>query len=95
MFDGLNLNAGARHREREAITQVRLSAAERAPETAQQASQNLNRALDRYARTWSDAMRMPDKDLPILEHQRTAFREASLALDAVQPGGERGPAQLA
>jgi hypothetical protein len=65
---------------------VRLSAAERAPETAQQASQNLHRALDRYARTWSDAMRMADKNLPILEHQRTAFREASLALDRVQPG---------
>jgi hypothetical protein len=86
MFDGLNLKAGARHREREAFTEVRLSAAERAPETAQQASQNLHRALDRYARTWSDAMRMADKDLPILEHQRTAFREASLALDRVQPG---------
>jgi hypothetical protein len=86
MFDGLNLKAGARNREREAFTEVRLSAAERAPETAQQASQNLSRALDRYARTWSDAMRMADKDLPILEHQRTAFREASLALDGVQPG---------
>jgi hypothetical protein len=86
MFDGLNLKAGARHREREAFTEVRLSAAERAPETAQQASQNLHRALDRYARAWSDAMRMADKNLPILEHQRTAFREASLALDGVQPG---------
>jgi hypothetical protein len=86
MFDGLNLKAGARTREREAFSEVRLSAAERAPETAQQASQNLNRALDRYARTWSDAMRMPEKNLPILEHQRTAFREASRALDGVQPG---------
>jgi hypothetical protein len=86
MFDGLNLKAGARTREREAFSEVRLSAVERAPETAQQASQNLNRALDRYARTWSDAMRMPEKNLPILEHQRTAFREASLALDGVQPG---------
>jgi hypothetical protein len=86
MFDGLNLKAGARTREREAFSEMRLPAAERAPETAQQASQNLNRALDRYARTWSDAMRMADKDLPILEHQKTAFREASLALDRVQQG---------
>jgi hypothetical protein len=86
MFDGLNLKAGARTREREAFSEMRLPAAERAPETAQQASQNLNRALDRYARAWSDAMRMPEKNLPILEHQRTAFREASLALDGVQPG---------
>jgi hypothetical protein len=86
MFDGLNLKAGARNREREAFSEMRLPAAERAPETAQQASQNLNRALDRYARTWSDAMRMADKNLPILEHQKTAFREASLALDGLQPG---------
>ena len=86
MFDGVNLTAGARHRERAAFTEVRLSAAERAPETAHQASQNLNRALDRYARAWTDAMRMPEKNLPILEHQRTVFREASLALDAVRPG---------
>jgi hypothetical protein len=86
MFDGLNLKVGARTREREAFSEVRLSAAERMPETAQQASQNLNRALDRYARAWSDAMRMAEKNLPILEHQRTAFREASLALDGVQPG---------
>ena len=86
MFDGLNLKAGGRTREREAFSEMRLPAAERMPETAQQASQNLHRALDRYARTWSDAMRMADKDLPILEHQRTAFREASLALDGVQPG---------
>ncbi len=34
MFDGLNLKAGARNREREAFTEVRLSAVERAPETA-------------------------------------------------------------
>jgi hypothetical protein len=86
MFDGLNLKAGARTRERETFSEMRLPAAERAPETAQQASQNLHRALDRYARTWVDAMRMADKNLPILEHQRTAFREASLALDRVQPG---------
>ena len=38
IFDGLNLKAGARNREREAFTEVRLSAAERAPETAQQLS---------------------------------------------------------
>jgi len=86
MFDGLNLKAGARQGEREAFSEMRLPAAARAPDTAQQASQNLNRALDRYARTWSDAMRMPEKNLPILEHQRTAFREASLALDGLQPG---------
>ena len=29
---------------------------------------------------------MQEKNLPILEHQRTAFREASRALDGVRPG---------
>jgi hypothetical protein len=86
MFDGLNLKTGARTREREAITEVRLSAAERSPATAHQASQNLNRALDRYARAWVDAMRMPEKNLPLLEHQKAAFWEAERALEGVQPG---------
>jgi hypothetical protein len=86
MFDGLNLKTGARTHGRESFSDVRLPAAERTPQTAHQASQNLHRALDRYARAWSDAMRMPAKNLPILEHQKTAFHEASSALDQVQPG---------
>ena len=90
MFDGLSLKTGARHLEREAFAEMSLPAKlltrERGPETAYEVTQNLNRALDRYARTWVDAMRMPEKNLPILEHQRTAFREASFALDGVRPG---------
>ena len=86
MFDGLNLKTGPRTPERGLFAEVSLPAQERVPETAHEVTQKLNRALDRYARTWSDAMRMQEKNLPILEHQRTAFREAERALDGVRPG---------
>ncbi len=86
MFEGLNLKTGARTPERGAFTEVSLPARERAPETAAEVAQNLNRALDRYARAWVDATRMQEKGLPILEHQRSAFREAERALDGVRPG---------
>jgi hypothetical protein len=86
MFDGLNLKAGSRTPERGLFVDMSLPARERAPEMEHEAAQNLNRALDRYARTWSDVMRMQEKNLPILEHQKTALREASLALDGVRPG---------
>jgi hypothetical protein len=86
MFDGLNLKAGARTAQRGAFAEVQLPARGRAPETAHEGAQHLNRALDRYARAWVDARRMQEKGLPILEHQRRAFREASVALDGVRSG---------
>ena len=46
----------------------------------------LIRAADCYARVWSDAARMREQDLPILEHQKVALRETGMALDAVRPG---------
>jgi MobA/MobL family len=73
MFDGLNLKNGG-------------PVLERAPEKTSEVPQTLNRALDRYARTWVDATRMQEKNLPILEHQKTAFQEAQRALDRVRPG---------
>ena len=86
MFEGLNLKASARTPERGVFAEVRLPAQERTPETAREVAQNLNRALDRYARAWSDAARMQEKNLPILEHQKTALREAGAALEGVRPG---------
>lgn len=86
MFEGLNLKTGARTPERGAFAEVSLPPRERAPETAAEVAQNLNRALDRYARAWVDATRMQEKGLPILEHQKTAFKEAERALDGVRPG---------
>jgi len=85
MFEGLNLSGGLGV-SREVFGEVRLAAPERAPGTAREAAQKLDRALDRYARTWADAMGMAEKKLPILEHQKTALQEASSALDGVRPG---------
>jgi hypothetical protein len=43
-------------------------------------------SLDRYAQAWMEAVRMRARDLPVLPHQATEIREASLALDAQRPG---------
>jgi hypothetical protein len=80
MFDGLKLSTG-----RGAFEGVRLPARERAPEPARQAD-GLSQAVDRYARAWTDAVRMQAQDLPILEHQKRALRDAGAALDVARPG---------
>ena len=49
----------------------------------------LARAVDRFARAWTDAARMPAQDLPVLAHQQVALREAGAALDAARPGALR------
>jgi Ti-type conjugative transfer relaxase TraA len=84
MFDGLNLSTGRSRPEAERPTR------ERAPEPAQRdAPDGLNRAVDRYARAWTDAARMREQDLPVLEHQKVALRDAGGALDAARPGTTR------
>jgi Ti-type conjugative transfer relaxase TraA len=84
MFDGLNLNTARGRPEAERPTR------ERAPEPAQRdAPDGLNRAVDRYARAWTDAARMREQDLPVLEHQKVALRDAGGALDAARPGATR------
>ena len=84
MFDGLKLST-ARGRP-EAERPMR----EHAPEPAQRdAPDGLNRAVDRYARAWTDAARMREQDLPVLEHQTLALRDAGGALDAARPGATR------
>jgi ATP-dependent exoDNAse (exonuclease V) beta subunit len=84
MFDGLNLSPGRSRPEAERPTR------ERAPEPAQlDAPDGLNRAVDRYARAWTDAARMRAQALPILEHQRLALRDAGGALDAARPNATR------
>jgi hypothetical protein len=93
MFEGLNLKAGARTAERGVFAEVRLPAAERVPETAREASVGLHRAVDRYARAWVDVVRMEGQDLPVLEHQSQALREAEVGLDRVRPGATRDLAQ--
>jgi len=84
MFDGLNLSTARDRPEAERPTR------ERAPEPAQRdAPDGLNRAVDRYARAWTDAARMREQNLPVLEHQKIALRDAGGALDAARPGATR------
>jgi hypothetical protein len=91
MFDGLKLSTGRGQpqTERGAFEGVRLPARERAPEPARREVDGLSQAVDRYARAWTDAARMQAQDLPVLEHQKAALRDAGVALDAVRPGATR------
>lgn len=98
MFDGLKLGTG-RVMQPEAgrdaprasgFEGLRLPAQERASEPARQReTPDLTRAVDRYARAWTDAAKMREQDLPILEHQKVALRDAGAALDAARPGATR------
>lgn len=45
----------------------------------------LDKAVERYARTAADLLRMREANLPELPHQKNAFVEARAALDAVRP----------
>jgi Ti-type conjugative transfer relaxase TraA len=84
MFDGLNLSTARGRPEAER------PARERAPEPAQRdAPDGLNRAVDRYARAWTDAARMREQNLPVLEHQKLALRDAGGVLDAARPNATR------
>ena len=92
MFDGLKLNTGRvmpPEAQRDAFAGVRVPARERAPEMPQREAPDLTRAVDRYARAWTDAAKMRAQDLPILEHQKVALRDAGTALDTARPGATR------
>jgi len=80
MFDGLNLST-ARGRPEAERPARECPTRERVPEPAQlDAPDGLNRAVDRYARAWTDATRMREQDLLVLEHQKLALRDAGTAL---------------
>jgi hypothetical protein len=83
MFDGLKLSTGPTRAQPE--RSVRPQAAE---PVAQQADP-LHHAVDRYARAWSDTARMRGQDLPVLEHQKIALREAGAGLDRARPDATR------
>ncbi len=46
---------------------------------------SLEQAAERYARAWTDADRMREQVLPVLEYQKRNLREAVAALEAVRP----------
>jgi Ti-type conjugative transfer relaxase TraA len=73
MFDGLKLGGGRGAPEAERPAPAK-------------AADTLHQAVDRYARAYDDAARMRAQDLPILDHQRLALRDAGQKLDAVRPG---------
>jgi hypothetical protein len=73
MFDGLKLGGGRGGPEAERPAPAK-------------AADTLHQAVDRYARAYDDAARMRAQDLPILDHQRLALRDAGRKLDAVRPG---------
>jgi hypothetical protein len=73
MFDGLKLGGGRSGPEAERPAPAK-------------AADTLHQAVDRYARAYDDAARMRAQNLPILDHQRLALRDAGQKLDAVHPG---------
>jgi hypothetical protein len=73
MFDGLKLGGGRSGPEAERPAPAK-------------AADTLHQAVDSYARAYDDAARMRAQDLPILDHQRLALRDAGQKLDAVRPG---------
>jgi Ti-type conjugative transfer relaxase TraA len=73
MFDGLKLGGGRGGPEAERPAPAK-------------AADTLHQAVGRYARAYDDAARMQAQDLPILDHQRLALRDAGQKLDAVRPG---------
>ena len=46
---------------------------------------NLDLALDRYARAWNEVETMPERGLPVLEHQTAALKKAGEELDRIRP----------
>ncbi len=77
MFDGLKLSTGRQSTEA-GPAQVRADPAVR-----------LEQAVERYARAWSDIGLMRAENLPVLDSQKQALREAGAALDEIRPGALR------
>lgn len=84
-FAGLRLSVAAPEQAQE---QDRLGAPQR-DAASQRGTADLARAAERYARAWSDAERMRAQDLPVLEYQRKALRDAEMALESARPGSVR------
>ena len=94
MFDGLRLRSErlpASPAERDVSPSARPSVQqEPSPNQGRdRAAEALNQSVDRYARAWMDAWRMHERDLPVLEHQKTERRHAGEALDNQRPGARQ------
>ncbi len=101
MFDGLKLGTGRipadrvmqKDASRDAPAHDSGRDLERGREpvmpSAHREREALTRAVERYARAWTDAARMQEQDLPVLDVQKVALRDAGVALDAARPGAVR------
>jgi hypothetical protein len=94
MFDGLRLRSErlvAPAAERDVLPSKRPSVQqEPSPNPMRdRAAEALNQSVDRYARAWMDAWRMREKDLPVLEHQKTELKHAGDDLDQHRPGARQ------
>jgi MobA/MobL family len=81
-FDGLRLRA-------EPLPAAPAAASEREKTSEpgrDRTADALHQSIDRYARAWVDQWRMREKELPILEHQKTELRRAGKALNHQRPG---------
>jgi hypothetical protein len=94
MFDGLRLRSerlAAPAAQRDVSSPKRPSVQQKLSldPLLTQAAEALNQSVDRYARAWMDAWRMREKDLPILEHQKTELGRAVEDLDRHRPGARQ------
>lgn len=89
-FAGLKLGARSADTDRRAFKDVRLAVQQPARRAAPpDQSQALHAAVDRYARAWTDAARMSEKQLPVLAHQQRELRQAGLAVEHVRVGAQQ------
>jgi hypothetical protein len=91
MFDGLQLRSERLPAERDVSSSGRPSVQqEPSPGLGlTPAAEALNLSVDRYARAWMDAWQMREKDLPVLEHQKTELGRAGEDLDKHRPGARQ------
>jgi hypothetical protein len=89
MFDGLRLRAdrSVAPAERDVSRSERSSVAQESSRSpVRDQAQALNQSVERYARAWMDAWRMREKELPVLEHQKSEFKRAGEDLDRHRSG---------
>jgi hypothetical protein len=79
--------------ERDLFSQVRFSTPQESTHTPgpvrDRSAEALTQSVDRYARAWMDALRMRERDLPVLDHQQTELKRAGEDLDSQRPGARQ------
>jgi hypothetical protein len=93
MFDGLRLRSErlpAPPAEREVSLERPSVQQKPSPDQVRdRAVEALNQSVDRYARAWMDTWRMHERDLPVLEHQKTELKHAGEDLESQRPGARQ------